>query len=103
MDNTASQSINKVEQLIETRLPFEQIKELLMSKNIIDSFKAYEKRIHKIGSDFDAMRGNFLSLEADHKRLDQIFAGVQRTHAMDILNIKPDRKEIDSRMDDIQI
>ena len=74
-----------------------------MSKNIIDSFKAYEKRIHKIGSDFDAMRGNFLTLEDDHKRLDQIFAGVQRSHAIDILNIKPDRKEIDSRMDDMQI
>ena len=73
-----------------------------MSKNIIDSFKAYEKRMHKIGSDFDAMRGQFLSLEADHKRLDQIFAGVQRSHAVDILNIKPDRKEIDSNIADLQ-
>ena len=72
-----------------------------MSKNIIDSFKAYEKRIHKIGSDFDAMRGNFLALETDHKRLDAIFAGVQRSHALDILNIKPDRKEIDNSLADL--
>ena len=101
MDNLSTQTISKVEQLIETRMPFNQIKELLMSKNIIDSFKAYEKRIQKIGSDFDALRGNFISLEADHKKLDQIFAGVQRSHAIDIMNIKPDRKEIDSQLTDL--
>lgn len=101
MDNVALQTINKVEQLIETRMPFDQIRELLMSKNIIDSFKAYEKRMHKIGSDFDAMRGSFLALETDHKRLDAIFAGVQRSHAIDILNIKPDRKEIDNTLADM--
>ena len=65
MDNVALQTINKVETLIETRLPFEQIKELLMSKNVIDSFKQYEKRIHKMSVEFDALRTNVLTVEND--------------------------------------
>ncbi len=45
MDNIAQQAINKIETLIETRIPFKQLDEFVKQRNIFQSFKTAERRM----------------------------------------------------------
>lgn len=63
VDNVARQTINKVESIIDTRIPFDQMKTLVSQKGAMESFKSAEKRIHKVTADFEAMRQKFELME----------------------------------------
>jgi hypothetical protein len=68
MDNMATQTINKVEALIQTRIPFKQLEDFAKQKGSLDSFKSAERRIQKFALEFEAIKLTLEEMELEHKR-----------------------------------
>ena len=90
VDNVASQTLNKVESMIETRIPFQQLKEFMTQRGALQSFRTAEKRVMKIASDFDNLRNKLQLMEDDSKRYEQLFFGLTKEKLNSMVKVAQD-------------
>ena len=94
MDNIAQQTINKIETLIETRIPFKEIDEFIKQRNVFQSFRSAEKRMQTFSQEFQQLKDNFGMMDLDFKRIDKLFGSVTRDHILEMMKIKEDKADL---------
>jgi len=78
VDNVANQTVNKVESMIETKIPFKKINDLAGMTGAVQSFRTAEKRIMKVFSELEGMRSQITDLEREDRKIDALLFGITR-------------------------
>lgn len=78
VDNVATQTVNKVESIIETKIPFQKINDLAGMSGAVQSFKTAEKRIMKVFSELEGMRTQISDLEREDRKIEALLFGFTR-------------------------
>ena len=78
IDNVATQTINKVETIIETRIPFQKINDLAGMQGAVQGFRTAEKRMMKVFSELESIKQSIELLDKEDRKLEALLFGISR-------------------------
>jgi len=78
IDNVATQTINKVETIIETRIPFQKINDLAGMQGAVQGFRTAEKRMMKVFSELESIKQSIEVLDKEDRKLEALLFGISR-------------------------
>ena len=78
IDNVATQTINKVETIIETRIPFQNINDLAGMQGAVQGFRTAEKRMMKVFSELESIKQSIEVLDKEDRKLEALLLGISR-------------------------
>ncbi|CDW85010.1 UNKNOWN [Stylonychia lemnae] len=103
MENTTAQTIRKVIQIIDDKVPFEYLAELMKNKASFDQFKHQEKELLRVSADLERLMNRFGMIEMDHRRQTNVFDGVSREDVENMIRYKVEKAENDRRIAEIEL